>query len=147
MLVGLAIVIWSLGFVHRKNGPITLLLLFVLLFMVGGGVAQVLFFPWIWLVSTRINRPLVGWKKRLPRMIQVPLARLWPWDLVTCSVLLFFILEIAITGFVPTVSDPEAVLSVMLTCLAVVAVFLPLTFFSGFSYDIATKPAIASEEK
>jgi hypothetical protein len=147
MLVGLAIIIWSLGFVHKKNGPKILLLLFVLLIMVGGGVAQVLFFPWIWLVSTRINRPLVGWRKRLPRMIQVPLAKLWPWGLLICSGLLLFVFGIAFFGFVPTVSDPEAVLSLMLTCLAVAAVFLPLTFFSGFAYDIVTKPAIACEEK
>ena len=58
MIVGLAIIVWSLGFVHKKNGPTVFILLFVLLLLVGGGVAQILFFPWIWLVSTRINKPL-----------------------------------------------------------------------------------------
>ncbi|MGB8980624.1 MAG: hypothetical protein WCC12_01995, partial [Anaerolineales bacterium] len=28
MIVGLAIIIWSLGFVHKKNGPVVFILLF-----------------------------------------------------------------------------------------------------------------------
>ena len=147
MLVGLAIVIWSLGFVHKKHGPIILLLLFVLLLLVGGGVAQLLFFPWIWLVSTRINKPLVWWRKTLPKKIIMPLGKLWSWSLVICAGLLVFVLEIAITGFVPAVNDPEAVLSVMLICLAAEVVLFPLTFIAGFACDIAAKPVITHEEK
>ena len=45
MIVGLTIIIWSLGFVHKKNGPTVFILLFILLLVVGGGVAQILFFP------------------------------------------------------------------------------------------------------
>ncbi len=147
MLVGLAIIIWSLGFVHKKNGATILLLLFVLLLLVGGGVAQILFFPWIWLVSTRINKPLIWWRKILPGKIQLPLGKRWRWCLIISSALLIFVLEIATTGFVPAMNDPEAVLSVMLICLAAEAVILPLTFISGFSHDIAMRPIIAHEDK
>jgi hypothetical protein len=145
MLVGLAIIVWSLGFVHKKSGPTTLFLLFVLLLLVGGGVAQILFFPWIWLVSTRINNPLTWWRKILPSKVQTSLGKLWLWCLILCSGLLVFVLEIAITGFVPAVNDPETVLSVMLICLIVEAAILPLTFISGFAHDIAIKPTIACE--
>jgi len=103
MIVGLAIIIWSLGFVHKKNGPVVFILLFVLLLMVGGGVAQTLFFPWIWLVATRINKPLVWWRKTLPVKSQKPLGKLWIWSLMISSALLVFVLEVGITGFVPTV--------------------------------------------
>lgn len=147
MIVGLAIVIWSLGFVHKKNGPVVFLLLFILLLMVGGGVAQILFFPWIWLVSTRIHQPLVWWRKVLPIKIQKPLGKLWTWLLMISSALLVFVLEIAVTGFVPTVNDPETVLAVMLLCLLAEAVVLPLTFISGFAYDIAMRHNIALDEK
>src|SRR3972149_3049179 len=75
VIVGLALIIWSLGFVHRKHGPAVLLLLFILLFLVGGGVAQILFFPWICLVSTRINNPLSRWMKILPVKVQKPLGK------------------------------------------------------------------------
>lgn len=136
MIVGLAIVIWLLGFVHRKHGSGVLLLLFVLSLLVGGGVAQVLFFPWIWLVSTRINKPLVWWRKVLPVKVRKPLGKVWLWSLVIGAVLLVFVLEIGVTGFVPGVPDPEAVLTIMLACLAGQVAILPLTFVSGFARDL-----------
>ena len=147
MLVGLAIMIGSLGFVHRKNGPTVFILLFILLLLVGGGVAQILFFPWIWLVSTRINRPLVWWRKTLPVKIQKPLGRLWPGSLILSSALLIVIFEIGVTGFIPAVHDPEVVLSIMLVCLGIEVVTLPITFISGFAHDLAMRPDTVLAEK
>ncbi len=137
MLVGLAIIVWSIGYIHRKNGAIVLLLLFVLLLLVGGGVAQILFFPWICLVASRINKPLVWWRKKLPGTFLSRFGKAWSWSLVTGSTIMVFVLAIGITGFVPGVSDAEAVMSVMLVCLASELVILPFTFISGFAYDIA----------
>lgn len=65
MVVGVLLIVWSLFFVQRKNGPTVLLFLFVLLLLVGGGVAQIIFFPFIWLVSTRINKLMTWWRKVL----------------------------------------------------------------------------------
>jgi hypothetical protein len=112
-----------------------LFLLFVLLLLVGGGVAQILFFPWICLVSTKINKPLIWWKKNLPGKILLPLGKLWLWFLVISSTILIFTLVVAITGYGPTVSDPETVLSVMLYTLVAEAVFLSLIFIAGFAHD------------
>ena len=67
--LGAAIVIWTLGFVHRKHGAAVFLGLFAGLFLVGGGFAQVPFFLLGWGVATRIGRP-VKWFDR---------ARLTPW--------------------------------------------------------------------
>jgi hypothetical protein len=147
LLVGLAIIVWSLGFIHKKNGPTILILLFVLLLLIGGGVAQLLFFPWIWLVSTRINTHLIWWRKILPAKIQKPLGKVWLWCLLIGSVLLVFVLEIGVTGFVPAVNDPETVLSVMLLCLVAEAVVLPLTFIFGFAHDIAMQPINVRDDK
>lgn len=147
VLVGLAIIVWSLGFVHKQNGSTILLLLFVLLLLVGGGVAQILFFPWIWLVATQINKPLTWWRKTLPSQLQAPLGRSWLGCLIVSSVLLMLALVIAVTGFVPGLSDPEAVVAVMLGFLAAEIVLLPLTFSAGFAHDIALKPIVARERK
>ncbi len=147
MIVGLTIIIWSLSFVHKKNGPTVLILLFILLLVVGGGVAQILFFPFIWLVSTRINHPLSWWRRILPIKIQESLAKLWPSFLVISSALLVFALEIAVTGFIPAMNNPEIVLSVMLICLLAEVVVLPLAFISGFAHDIAMNHIIARAEK
>ena len=52
MAVSLCIIVWSIAFVHRRNGPLVLLVLFILLFLVGGGIAQILFFVPLWVVSS-----------------------------------------------------------------------------------------------
>ena len=147
MLLSLAIVVWSIGFTHKKHGSTILFLLFVLLLLVGGGVAQIVFFPFICLVSSRINQPLKWWRKVLPVKIHQPLGKLWPWCLAIGSLLFVFALQIAITGFVPGMSDPDKILSVTMLCLGLEAIILPLTFISGFAHDIARKPNLAPNEK
>ena len=147
MLVSLTIIVWSIGFIHKKHGSIILFSLFVLLFLVGGGVAQIVFFPFICLVASRINKPLNWWRKVLPVRIRKPLGKLWLWCLATGSILFVFVLQIAITGFVPGMSDPERILSVMMLCLGLEAIILPLTFISGFAQDIAMRPDLALDEK
>jgi len=138
MLIGLAIIIWSTGFVHMKHGATVFLLLFVMLLLVGGGIAQIFFFPWIWLVATRINSPLTRWRRILPVRTRKPLAKLWLWSLISGSLLFLLIFAIGITGFVPAVNDPDAVLTIMLVCLGAEAVILPLVFVSGFAKDLKT---------
>jgi uncharacterized PurR-regulated membrane protein YhhQ (DUF165 family) len=44
IIVSLSIIIWTVGFIHRKNGPHVFILLCILLFLVGGGIAQIVFF-------------------------------------------------------------------------------------------------------
>ncbi len=142
MVIGLAIVVWSLGFVQRKYGSLILFSLFALLLLLGGGVAQILFFPWICLVASRINKPLTWWKKVLPTKSLAPLAKLWQVSLIVSATLLVIALILATTGFVPMVTDPEVVLSIMLVCLGLEVIAFPLTFVSGFAYDLKTKEAI-----
>lgn len=147
MIIGLAIIIWSVGFIHKKMGPTIFILLFALLFLVGGGVAQIIFFILLWGVSTRINKPLTWWRKILPARIRELLGKVWPWSLIVSSSLIVFVLEIAIFGFVPTVNDPDAVLSIMLSCLAIGYGVLLVTFVAGFAHDIAMRPNIVPDEK
>ena len=66
IIVALSFVIWAVGFVDRIHGSTVLFILSVLLFLVGGGVAQVAFTPMMRAVSTRINKPLTWWKNVLP---------------------------------------------------------------------------------
>jgi len=136
MVVGLAIIVWSFGFVQRKYGSIILFSLFILLLLLGGGVAQILFFPWICLVSTRINKPLAWWQKVLPSKSLEPLAMFWRLSLIVSVTLLVVTLVIATTGFVPMVTDPEIVFSIMLICLGLEVIAFPLTFITGYAYDL-----------
>jgi hypothetical protein len=134
--VSLAIIIWSVGFVHTKHGATVFLLLFVLLFLVGGGIGQVVFFTVGWAFATRINKPLTWWQKVLPDGIRGVLARVWPWTLAASSLLFFFALEIAIFGFVPGVADADQKLGIVFASLGVGLGLIAFTFVAGFAHDL-----------
>jgi len=59
---------------------------------------------------------------------------------------MLFALAIAITGFVPTVNEPDKVLSIMLSFLAMEIIFIPLTFVTGFAHDIVMKSNTSQSE-
>ncbi len=138
ILVSLAIIVWSVGFVHTKHGALVFGLLFIALFLVGGGIAaQIMFAPVTWAVATRIDQPLTWWRKVLPEGLRHGLARIWPVTLTLGSISFLIGLFIAITGYVPGVSEDERILAV---CWSFVfggglGLYL-LTFLAGFSHDI-----------
>ena len=136
IIVSFSIIIWSIGFIHRKKGSQLFLFLCILLFLVGGGVAQLLLIILTWAVSTRINKPLIWWQKILPKNIRSVLAKLWLGSLIVFSLLFLSALEIAIFGFVPGLNDPELILHICWSILGIALGILLLTFVSGFSYDI-----------
>jgi hypothetical protein len=88
-ILGIITMIWAARFVHKKNGPLVLILLSVALLLFGGG-----FFPPVigivgGLVATRINAPLKEQPRRPPGRISRFLAGLWPWSLVAFFTWLF----------------------------------------------------------
>lgn len=139
MIVGLTIIVWSVGFVHRERGAFVFLLLFIALFLVGGGIAQILFFVPTWAAATRINKPLIWWRKVLPEGVRRVLAGLWPYTLATASVSFLIGLFIAITGFVPGVSKsrPELILTICwLFVFGGGLGMMVLSFVAGFAADV-----------
>ena len=75
--VGLALIVWTIGFIQRINGSEIFLILCILLFLAGGGIAQVGFFLIAWMVSTRINRPPNWWKGDYSGKARKRWASLW----------------------------------------------------------------------
>ncbi len=136
MLVGVAVIIWSAGFMHKKHASLIFLLLFILLLLVGGGIAQVIFFMIGCAMSTRIRKPLNWWRKVLPSGIRGFLSKIWRPFLIASSLLILFTLQIAIFGFVPRISDPDSISMVMVSTLGVGLLFLILAFIAGCAHDI-----------
>jgi hypothetical protein len=113
-------------------------LLFIALFLVGGGVAaQVVFAPFAWATARQINKPLDGWRRALPAGMRIFLAKIWPITLALGTLSLLIGLFIAITGYVPGVTDDE---SILMVCWAFVFgggwCMYMLSFASGFAADI-----------
>jgi hypothetical protein len=134
--VSLLIVVWSLRFVHRKHGSTVFLLLFVVLLLVGGGMAQVVYFTLGWAVSTRINRPLLWLKRILPLEVRRVLGGQWPWLLGGFALLSLIALEIAIAGYLPGITDPLHLLHACWWLLAAGLVLLLMAIASAFVHDV-----------
>jgi hypothetical protein len=58
IIVGVAIVIWSLKYIHVKHGTTIFLLLLIVLTLVGGGIGHIILFLPTWAFATRINKSL-----------------------------------------------------------------------------------------
>ena len=142
VLISIAIIIWSVGFVHKKQGPTIFILLFLLLFLVGGGIGQIVFFIPTWLASTRINKPLVWWRRVLPEKIRQVLAKLWPFSMSAVLFCFLFALEIAIFGLVPGVDNPDTALTICWSFLFAAWILLVFSFVSGFAFDIQNQTEV-----
>ena len=77
MAVAACLVTWTITRIHQRYGPTVFLLLAILLFLVGGGVAQLLPFILTWAVSTRLREPLTWWEKAITDGSRRRLSRLW----------------------------------------------------------------------
>lgn len=136
--ISIAIMVWSIRFIGTKHGSAVFILLFVLLFLVGGGIGQIAFFVPTWLYSTRINKPLTWWRKVLPETVRRVLGRMWKPSLIVCVLAFLFALEIAVFGYVPGLSSGDADLALYI-CWSVLLgalVLLNFTFIAGFADDI-----------
>jgi hypothetical protein len=135
--VGLALTIWTIGYIQRKKGPTIFLFLCILLFLVGGGIAQVGFFLIAWLVSTRIHHPLNWWNSDDSGNVRKRWAGLW-WTFF-CAGYLFLFLGIAIwlIATPPGTSFPEHSSAYLLCWFSLLTglVFQMLTIVSGFARD------------
>ena len=89
LVVAACMVAWTFARIHRRYGPTVFLLLAIVLFLVGGGVAQLLLFVLTWALSTRIRSPFAWWEKAISVGSRRRLARLWVLFFVAgCALLL-----------------------------------------------------------
>lgn len=136
MVVSLAIILWSVNYLHTKHAASVFIFLFVLLVLVGGGIGQIIFFLPAWGFARLINSPLTGWQKALPATFRGFLALLWPYSLTVAAALFLFALEIAIFGYVPGMNDAQQKLYLCWTCLGIAWLVLLFSYAAGIADDI-----------
>jgi hypothetical protein len=136
MVLGLTIVVWSLGFIQTRHGRTVFLVLFILLFLVGGGIGQIVFFLPAWAFATRMDKPLTWWRKALPPSTWPFLSKLWRITLILSSLILLTGLEIAIFGYVPGMTNPERIQTTGLILVLISAILNVISFIAGFGHDL-----------
>jgi hypothetical protein len=136
IMVSVVILIWSIGFLKKSFGPPIFFLLFVLLTLVGGGIAHVLFFLPVWLFSQRINKE-ISWKgKGLSSRNMKILSASWIYLLIFSSLLFLAALELLFFG-IPGATY-ETISAITYGTLLMSLIILHLTFISALSRDIRT---------
>jgi hypothetical protein len=136
MVVGVAIMIWSIWFLPTRHGRTVFLGLFILSFLVGGGIGQVFFFIPAWAFATRMGKPLIWWRKVLPRSTWPFLSRLW---IVTLLLAIAFALigtEMAVFGRFPGLTDPETIENTALLFVFSAAILCVVSFIAGFGHEL-----------
>lgn len=137
ILIALTLACWSVFFIRRKNGIIVLILLSILLFLIGGGIAQLAFFPFLWGVASRLDKPLAWWKKVLPGDLKTTLAGLWPIMFIAVAIFLTAGVGIWLLLTPPgTTGHAPIIYYVCWTCLAIGFLLQIPTIVSGFARDI-----------
>jgi len=140
-IAGLLLIIWSLRFIHRRQGATIFLLLSVTSFLVGGGLAQFLLFTFNWAVATRVSASLAFWRWCMPSPVRRVLGRFWRWALAAEVVFFLAALQIATFGYFPVLPRDTQVLHRALIQLgsAIILAFL-FSIICAFAYDIEARP-------
>jgi hypothetical protein len=136
MVVGVAIIIWSIWFLPTKHGRTVFLGLFILSFLVGGGIGQAFFFIPAWAFATRMGKPLNWWRKVLPRSTWSFLSSLWIVMLALATTLMTIGLEIAIFGYYPGLERPETIQNTAMLFVLSSAVLYVISFVAGFGHEL-----------
>ena len=142
LLVSLAIIFWSIKFIHIKRGATVFLFLLILLTLVGGGIGHIVLFLPTWAYATRINKPLNWWKKILSKKVRKVLAKIWMPMLVMTSLSWLIVMELGIFGFFPGQTNPDIILNITFGFVIFTAFFANLTFFCGFARDFEKRDYI-----
>lgn len=136
IIVGVAIVIWSIWFLPTRHGRTVFLGLSILSFLVGGGIGQVAFFIPAWAFATRMNKPLTWWRRVLPHSIWPFLSRLWGVTLVLAGITMLIGLEMAIFGFFPGLTDPVRIENTAMLFVLAAAILCAVSFVAGFGHEL-----------
>ncbi|MBN1994242.1 MAG: hypothetical protein JW953_16210 [Anaerolineae bacterium] len=136
MIVGVAIIIWSIWFLPTRHGRTVFLGLSILSFLVGGGIGQVAFFIPAWAFATRIGKPLNWWRKVLPRSTWPILSRLWVVTLVLATITMLIGVEMAVFGFFPGITDPVSIEDTAKLFVFGSASLYVISFIAGFGHEL-----------
>lgn len=133
MFVSLVVIAWSVGFIQRRFGGLTLIGFSILLLLVGGGYAPPVLGVITGVAAFGINARFLSLRKRLFSGVQAVMAGLWPWIYAICLASWLMLLPgLLIVSYFFGVDDPGLTVSPASFAL----VTLVLTFLTGYGYNM-----------
>jgi len=135
MTVSLAVILWAVGPIQKRNGWLIFILLSVCQYLVGGGAAQIGPAVVVGLVAIAIHHPALWLRSILPFRIRQALSTAWLWLLIVLAFIFIHSMVTAIFGVFIGVSDPNQVIQIQWGMLDVMFVLFPLTILCAFVHD------------
>ena len=136
MIVGLAIIVWSIRFLRTRYGSTVFLGLFILLFLFGGGIGQVAFFLPAWAFATRMNKPLIWWNRVLPEEIRPFLSRAWVFLLAAATLCALIGVEIAVFGLFPGLTETEEIHNTAMLFILLSVLLFTSAYIAGTGHEL-----------
>ena len=132
LIASLAVIVWAVAFVHRKNGGWVLLALTIAMLLVGGGFGPPMLGVLASVAGIRIKEPSAR-RTRLSANVRRLLAKLWPWVFGAYVINGAFLVigHIILVFFFKMSNDQIFVNSLFLAILT-----FPLTMLAGIAYEI-----------
>jgi hypothetical protein len=126
LIFGLAVLIWSTGFLQRRHGGLVLILLSIGMLLFGGGF----FPPLIGIVGgaagVKIHKPI---KRKQTKGLTRSVARLWPWPLV-----IFVVWTLGQIPFGYFCND--LLKSIMFYGIGLILTMLPVSVYNAYAHDV-----------
>jgi hypothetical protein len=136
VLVGLAIVFWSLKYIHLKHGATVFLSLLILLTLVGGGIGHIILFLPTWAFATRINKSPDWWKKIISVRLRKKLSAIWIYFLPATLISWLIVMELGIFGYFPGQGNPDTILNIVFIFLFSTVILACISFICAIAGDI-----------
>lgn len=136
VLVGMAIIVWSIKYIHIKQGSSVFLALLILLTLVGGGIGHIILYLPTWAFATRIDKSLDWWKRVLSSKVRRRLASIWIYLLTATVISWLIVMELGIFGYFPGQNHPDTILNIVYIFLFSTIILASITFICAISADI-----------
>ncbi len=147
LVVSLAVIVWSVKYIHRRHGATVFLVLMALLTAVGGGIGHIVLVIPVWAYATRICTPLRWWKRVLSPRATAIAARLW-WPLLLLTVFSWIIvMELGIFGYLPGQTDPDTILNICFAFVLLTVLLANLAFIGAIGGDLEEKRGVLPPEE
>lgn len=145
ILVGTIVTVWAALFIGRKSGGWVLIGLLVLQFLLGGGIAGLPAGVLVGLAATRIDAPVLWWRRRLSARVGQVLGKSWAASFVICVAGWILIFPgLPILGLVLGAEHPVIAPLIMVTLGSAMG-FLVVAIVSGFARDLSAKGRVRPE--
>jgi hypothetical protein len=137
IIASLALIVWSVAFVQRKNGGRVQILLSVAMLLVGGGIGPPVIGILAGIAGSGIRAQHMWSRKHLSAGTSRVLARSWPWIFGVCLVNgVFLVVGSFILVYAVGLNTP----SLFVGSFFLAVVVLVLTIFTGVAHDIQGPP-------